>query len=222
MGGFFRLDVQGSNGYYPTAFRGSSAVEQGTVNPLVVGSIPTLGANEKPSPTWWFFDIMSLYMMQVENDEQILMEYGRAMVRINGVEELFKHYLAFRLCKLNDSSMTDALSGLETLMLGKKIGMFRDQILDAGNESDCALYAALDRLNDERIMLAHVCSGERVTLVVKIPKATGLYVTLAHKNLKDEIVAEQQLTEEVLKNISTSADRVSNLIYTDFIKGMSK
>lgn len=38
------LDDTGVTRYYSAAFRGSSAVEQWTVNPLVVGSNPTPGA----------------------------------------------------------------------------------------------------------------------------------------------------------------------------------
>lgn len=41
------LDDTGVTRYYSAAFRGSSAVEQWTVNPLVVGSNPTPGARQE-------------------------------------------------------------------------------------------------------------------------------------------------------------------------------
>lgn|GEM_PF-2857845 len=40
------------------AFRGSSAVEQWTVNPLVVGSNPTLGAMKNDQLLNWSFSIL--------------------------------------------------------------------------------------------------------------------------------------------------------------------
>ena len=40
------LDVAAVAGYMTPVFRRSSAVEQLTVNQLVVGSIPTVGANK--------------------------------------------------------------------------------------------------------------------------------------------------------------------------------
>lgn len=150
-------------------------------------------------------------MHVTEQNIDILCEYGRAIIRINCVEYLLKHFLALTLTRMKGTTMLDELKTLETRMLGSKLKVLRKDILPSTSDLTLkpkleALLAKLENLNNDRILLAHVTASETGSLnTEKEWSGSGEFVFSDYTKRDGCKVQRQPLTVEKLKNISSEA-----------------
>jgi hypothetical protein len=161
-------------------------------------------------------------MMKTEQNGGLLKAIGMAVVRINGVEEVLKHFLAFKLVSMNPSTMTDELKKMETSTFGDKLKIFDEKILPKHVDLR-KLYDKLDQLNEKRVLLDHVAIVEEVTLDKdKIPHPTGQFVFLPYVKRHGNIpVPMQPANESEIHVISELAEDVGAMIRETMVKNFN-
>ena len=142
--------------------------------------------------------------LPIENDSELLLEYGRVFAWINLIEFLLEELIIFK-GKLNliDGGLRKKL--LERKMFGQKIEL-ADRLLEP------EIIKKLKTLNKKRILLAHNITAQEVK-ISNGEQREGEYV-IGQGN-KKEI-----LTKEFLLEITTLAQSLSIKLHRSFIDGM--
>ena len=144
----------------------------------------------------------------VEDDSDLMAEYGRAFILINAVENELEHFIDF----FGKLDLVDPMMKKKIMRgrgLGGKIGLVSD-ILPS------SLHENLNTLNEKRILLAHSPVGEKHHVVNNEVQRTGIY-TIGNRGYSDLC-----LTTEFLSEIADFARVVASELLDEYSNRLQK
>jgi len=141
--------------------------------------------------------------LPIEDDKDLLVEYGRVFAWINSIEMMLQQLICFKgNLHLIDKTLKEKLLGRKTL--GQKIEIAIGLI-------DPELITELRLLNEKRVLLAHNATAQELYLSDKEQKKGNHVIGIGEK--------QQILTVNFLHEITELAQSLSVKLHGAFLKG---